>query len=370
MMLSETACKAEIVDHSALAAPFKEFPSTLGIRSQTLMMKFVEPQSAGEFFPPSMDKNDFVKQLENDSPHALTVTIRNNVSIAGGIGFMDRFETPGVEAFASCLKQENILRAFIGEIVSIVYAPFFVNGQTVIDGITGRPAFKTKNAEALLAPREKDPFKLAFIPTLCPNCNWNLQGEKQTLVLVCPHCGTAWQASEQGMQPVDARAVFSGSDGAAWVPFWALDVDYGALNLSSFGDFIRLTNLSVLVRPERREKRFLMWIPAFKVNPELFFRLGKQMSVLQREIQKTEAMPKHFYPVTLPVSEAFQSLPIVLGEMAVAKKKMFPFVKNAAFSLRGAVLAFVPFVERGSEIVQPESNIAINKNALIWGRGM
>jgi hypothetical protein len=251
-----------------------------------------------------------------------------------------------------------------------VYAPFFKNGETVIDGITGRPAFEAQNSEALFAQQEKAPFKLTFVPTLCPNCNWNLQGEKETLVLVCSHCGTAWQASEQGMQPVEARILSGGSDTAIWVPFWVLDVDYGTIKLTTFADFIRLTNIAVPITPASEEKNFSMWIPAFKANPELFFRLGKQMSILQGEIQKTNTLPENNYPVTLPASEAFQSLPIVLGEIAVAKKKAFPLIKNAAFSLRGATLAFVPFVPRGAELVQPRSTIAINKNALAWGRGI
>jgi hypothetical protein len=113
-----------------------------------------------------------------------------------------------------------------------------------------------------------------------------------------------------------------------------------------------------------------VWIPAFKANPELFFRLGKQMSILQGEIQKSDTLPENFYPVTLPASEAFQSLPVMLGEIAVAKKKAFPFIIKAAFSLRSATLAFVPFVPCGAELVQPQSTIAINKNALAWARGI
>jgi hypothetical protein len=94
------------------------------------------------------------------------------------------------------------------------------------------------------------------------------------------------------------------------------------------------------------------------------------MSVLQADTHQPETLPENIYPVTLPVSEAFQSLPIVLGEMAVAKKKVFPLVKNAAFSLCGATLALVPFDERGAEFIQRQSEIAINKNALLWGKGI
>ena len=335
MALSETACRAEVVDYSALAVPFKEFPATLGIRPQTMTLKFVEPGSLGIFFPPLTEKNDFFQ------------------------------ETP-----VQSLEQEDAVHALIGEIVSIVYAPFFKNGKTVIDGITGRSAFEAQNSEALFAQQEKAPFKLTFVPTVCPNCNWNLQGEKETLVLVCSHCGTAWQASEQGMQPVEARILSGGSDTAIWVPFWVLDVDYGTIKLTTFADFIRLTNIPIPIKPESEKKSFSMWIPAFKANPELFFRLGKQMSILQGEIQKSDTLPENFYPVTLPASEAFQSLPVMLGEIAVAKKKAFPFIIKAAFSLRSATLAFVPFVPCGAELVQPQSTIAINKNALAWARGI
>jgi len=50
MALSETACRAEVVDHSALAVPFKEFPATLGIRSQTMTLKIRRTPEAWEYF--------------------------------------------------------------------------------------------------------------------------------------------------------------------------------------------------------------------------------------------------------------------------------------------------------------------------------
>jgi DNA-directed RNA polymerase subunit RPC12/RpoP len=369
MMISETARRAEIVDHSALAVPFKEFQPTLGIRSQTLMLKFVEPGSPGVFFPPIMEKDDFVKQIQNNPLHTQELTRGASEAVARNVAVLNRLGTPGLEVFAPGLKNETLMQALIGEMVSLVYAPFFIQGKTVIDGITGRPAFTDQSAESLLALPEKYHARLSFVPTLCPQCDWNLQGENETLVLVCPHCWTAWQASEQGMRPVEARFLPGGSS-ATGVPFWVLDVDYGALKLGSLADFIRLTNIAIPITSASEEKSFSMWMPAFKANPDLYFRLGKHLSSLQWDFRKSGDPPENFYPVTLPASEAFQGLPIMLGEIAVAKKKAFPLITRAAFSLRGATLVFVPFVERGAELVQPRSNIAISKNALAWGRGI
>jgi hypothetical protein len=370
MALSETACRAEIIDHSALAVPFKEFPETLGIRSQTMTLKFVGPESTGIFFPPVLEKDDFVKRMENNPLPMRELTKRNIDPVAKNVALMGLLGTPGLEAFTAGLEKESLVRAYIGEIVSVVYAPYFINGQTVIDGITGRPVFKAQSAGALCARQESAPLKLSFVPILCPQCDWNLQGEKETLVLACRHCGTAWQASECGLRPVETRIMTGGSDTALWVPFWILDVDYGALKLSSFADFIRLTNFPIPLKPESEGGKFSMWVPAFKANPEIYFRLGKRMSILQADTHQPETLPENIYPVTLPPSEAFQSLPIVLGEIAVAKKKVFPLVKNTAFSLRGATLALVPFDERGAEFVQRQSEIAISKNALLWGKGI
>src|SRR3989339_2060059 len=41
------------------------------------------------------------------------------------------------------------------------------------------------------APRAPaDRFR--FVPTLCPHCGWDMEGQKDSLVLICRNCDSAW----------------------------------------------------------------------------------------------------------------------------------------------------------------------------------
>ena len=90
----------------------------------------------------------------------------------------------------------------------------------------------------------------------------------------------------------------------------------------------------------------------------------------QGDIEKPTLAPASLYPVTLPMSEAFQNIPVLLAEMAPTKKKMVTLLRGIQFTLKESSLVFVPFIDRGSEFVWPQGAMAINKNALRVGKGL
>ncbi|MBW2193750.1 MAG: hypothetical protein JRF27_08195, partial [Deltaproteobacteria bacterium] len=70
------------------------------------------------------------------------------------------------------------------------------------------------------------------------------------------------------------------------------------------------------------------------------------------------------FPVTLPVEEAFESLKINLASFMKPRLKLFPKLEDITIKPKNILLMYVPFNEKHHELVQPDLNIAINKNQL------
>lgn len=64
------------------------------------------------------------------------------------------------------------LRSFVGETGSVVYAPFAVRSNWILDTTRGTPLCRKAEPEGLflLALAERPPWQLSFIPALCPSC--------------------------------------------------------------------------------------------------------------------------------------------------------------------------------------------------------
>jgi hypothetical protein len=141
------------------------------------------------------------------------------------------------------------------------------------------------------------------------------------------------------------------------------------VKIDSFADFIRLTNQPRVVGEEWEEEDMSFWAPAFKIRPKVFLHLSKQFTVLQEQFQTDEDIHgKDLYPVTLPRTEAIQALKVILASTAVNKKNVMPHLPQIRFEVKRASLVFLPFTERGLELIQQQMSISINKNTLEYGR--
>jgi predicted RNA-binding Zn-ribbon protein involved in translation (DUF1610 family) len=333
--LSDDTISPGFIDHSVIASSLLSgFPRTLGVRTQSLRMKFVEPASSGIFLP-VQERLESVK-----------------TAVAG--------TAPGVSVF-------------IGETASCVYAPYFINGNSIFDAVNNSEVCTLTENMAGLIKDERPEFPL-FLSTLCPSCGWGLEGERDSLVLVCRHCGKAWHASGNTLRELDVSVWDAMPSGTvdAWVPFWRLSVQPQRCALATMADFIRLTNAPMAVMPAMEQQQFYFWVPAFKANPELFLRLSRIVTLHQKHCADAPELPcsqkSVFFPVTLPSSECFEAVPIVLAESCVAKKKIVPLLENETFTLSSARLVLLPCILKGQEYVQPDLNMGINVNALKWGR--
>ncbi len=95
-------------------------------------------------------------------------------------------------------------REFIGETVSLIHAPLLLRGETLTDAILGKPVAVLHNRRTgTSAERPPAPCvpRSVFVPTLCPRCGWDMEGERDSLVLICRNCDSRMGVSRRTPSP-------------------------------------------------------------------------------------------------------------------------------------------------------------------------
>ena len=67
-----------------------------------------------------------------------------------------------------------------------------------------------------------------------------------------------------------------------------------------------------------------------------------------------------FLVVSLPASEARQSVKVILAAAAAARKKIFPFLPKVRLEKTATQLVYLPFVDKGHDWYQPQSGITVS----------
>jgi hypothetical protein len=337
---TEQGVRARIVDSNHLAVNSSVFPPSLGFRPQVLHLKFVAPKPEGTFIKPGVSIKVFSMKVDDTFQ-----------------GASERFS-------------RGLYEAFIGESVSAIYAPVFVENGTLQDAILNRPLSPAHPQEdPELEPEPSFDWPITFSSTLCPHCGWDLEAEKDGMVLLCRNCGSAWEHLKGELRRI-AFSLLPNSDPAAlYLPFWKIRTRFEGLQLDTFGDLMRLANMPRVPRAGEAERDLHFLIPAFKIQPQVFLRLAKIFTSHQSE-ERQPAEPANLllHPVTLPAGEAVESIKTVLFDMVAPKRVFFPLLGRIRAQVEEYSLFYYPFVLRGHELIQPDLQTSINKNVLNWGR--
>ena len=331
-VLGPESMQHKIIDSSLLAVDNPALPASLGLRPQAMRLFFVEPDTPGSFLAPRIPSADFKRRL-----------------LAA---------IPGLDSIAG-----PKLTACVGDALSLIFLPVFQD-HILIDGLTGEHLGPSSIDPDSLGP---SPATLTFLSTLCPQCGWDLGGDKQSLVQTCPHCDTAWTTGANGCENITARFFPTQAQPDRYLPFWNLRFQATGFRLQTWADLIRLTNLPRVILPWMESTAFTFRVPAFKIRPELFLHLSNRVSLFQPEAAEISTLPPEpLHPVTLSREEAFHALPAVLGNLSPARKNLFPRIQGGRLVPRDATLEYIPFTDGPKEYIQPEMNMAIQKNALFW----
>jgi len=154
-----------------------------------------------------------------------------------------------------------------------------------------------------------------------------------------------------------------------YLPFWRLRVSSTGIPINSYADFIRITNQPKVVQKEWETDDMSFWSPAFKIRPQIFLRVSCQLTISQKDFKMKAGLPKqNLHPITMPQSEAVQSLKLIFAGLSLTKRRTFPMLPDVEFTVKDAGLVYLPFTDKGHDLVQPKMGLSINKNALHFGR--
>ena len=334
--------ESKIIDTNILALKPGSAPMSLGLRPQVLKLRYVAPGIAGNFLEPQFPfKRHFNCGPENERSPIKPVS-------------------PGVEPF------------FAGETESLIYSPFSIHDNVLVDAILKSPVCNAGGSHVDLPSGRCDAEdQLSFLPMMCPACGWDLEGEKNSLVLFCRNCSIAWQSGGSGFENVNFAfpSAKNGGDAAIYLPFWRLNANVTGLQLRSYADLVRLANLPKVVQHEWEQKQPHFWVPAFKIQPHLFLRLSSSLTTLQPEPESNTLPPKSgILPVTIPAGKALESLKVLIASLIVPKKFIFPLLPVLSFSMNDQMLVYVRFRSSGQELIQEDFNLSIQASAVSWGQ--
>lgn len=320
------------ISRMAMTHPPKRTAISLGLRSQSLALRLISSETAGTFLTPR--------------DYSQTLTAMDN-----------RFRPGNKTGF-----QEDI-----GETTSLIYAPFYIRDDLMVDGILNKPVGPVETGESDIRTQQRcRPEKeMHFLPGLCPSCGWDLTGHSDSLVLVCKNCNTLWRSRGKKLARIRFACNRPKNETDVLLPFWQIHADISGLDLERYSDLIRFANLPQLPAPDNDRQTVSFWAPAFKIRPDIFLRLTTQLAVLQPGDTASRQLGDHpLAPANLPSVEAVESIRITLGALMKPARRYLPRLIASTITPTAIKLVYLPFESKSHELFHPELRVSINKNSL------
>jgi len=330
-----TGIDGRFVDVSQQAVTSKHFPFSAGIRPQVGKLTFATKKSEGRFLRPDITYTDAIDLFK---------------------GSLTRFAPKPIYH-----------QSYVGDVLSLMYAPFFVLGR-LFDAVLNKPINKgiPQDLAATLTATEKIENETRFFPTICPACGWDLDGEKDASVLLCKNCQTAWQPTQKGFAKLPFVCLTNMGQYRTSLPFWRITADIDGISLDTVADFARLANIPYLAKGKDSNTRFHFWVPAFKVRAKMLLTISRRITIAQLDTDgDRKILPEGtIVPANLPVTEAVQTLKIIIAEFAKPAKNYFPYLDQIRITSPKALLVYIPFNEDHHDFIQPKLNLGIGKRLL------
>jgi hypothetical protein len=326
------------ISQQAIATPY--FPFSVGVRSQAMKIRFVTPDTQGRFLKPRQSHREIFSNFE--------------------------------QRFGKSLPRPIVHQSHIGETLSLIYSPFYEKGK-LFDAVLDQPVSNGLPEGFSIEEFAQDNPKghIHFVSTLCPNCGWDLEGERDALVLRCRNCSSTWYPVGKKLKQLKFAHVPGRSDNTIYLPFWRIKADISGLQLNTYADLIAVANLPKAVQSAWHDIAFRFWIPAFKVRPRIFLRLASRITVVQPQKDLVRRLPgSRIHPGNLPVEEAFESLKLTLADFMKPRKTLTERLPDINVNAKKFSLVYLPFEDAHHEYIQTEYQIAINKNVLTLSKNL
>jgi hypothetical protein len=267
----------------------------------------------------------------------------------------------------------NFRSLFIGETASLIFNPLLVKNGRLHDPFLQKPLADAEELDRQQAqPAAAVQGQVRFLPALCPLCGWDLAGERNALVLTCHHCQTTWLVSENDLKQIPAATLKGSVPPLLYLPFWRLRVSVEGLPAGTVADLIRLANLPRVARPGDESRPLHFWTPAFKINPALFLRWSRQMTIFQPDESWEEGPPTNgeLHAVTLPPGEGVEAVAAILGAVMMDKRAFQKALEQLRISELETLLVYHPFAVGTRELPHTRLGVVMERNALTFGKTM
>jgi hypothetical protein len=329
--------RQRFIDVSQAAADGAHFPVSLGLRSQALKLRFLQPDHPGHFLKPTIPPSRVLQGL--------------------------------AARFTPCLPKPVLHQAYLGETLSLIWSPFYLDGaRRLCDAVLAEPI--SEPLPETFAPDDLPggaaDTRLRFVATLCPACGWDLEGRRDSMVLNCRNCDTCWHPADDGLRPLQfgRLPVADPSRQNLYMPFWRIAAQVKGLALETYADLVRLANLPKVVQKSWQALPFHFWVMAFKVQPQAFARLARTMTLGQPVEDPVPGLPRDIFPVTLPARQACAALKVLLAGFMTPREELPELMPQVEITPSRCLLVYVPFEIRPHEYVQPRYHLAINRNMI------
>jgi hypothetical protein len=326
------------ISQQAIATSF--FPFSVGVRGQAMKIRFVTPDTQGRFLKPLQPHQKIFSNFE--------------------------------QRFAKSLPRPITHQCQIGETLSLIYSPFYRKDK-LYDAVLDQPVSDVLPENFSIENFAEDDQRghIHFVSTLCPNCGWDLEGERDALVLRCRNCNSAWYPVGKKLKQLKFAHVPGRGDTTIYLPFWRIKTVISGLQLNSYADLVKVANLPKAVQSNWQDVAFRFWIPAFKVRPKIFLRLATQITVAQPQEDLVPELPdSKIHPSNLPVEEAVDSLKLTLANFMKPRKTLRARLPDIKADAKKVSLVYLPFEEAPHEYIQTDYQIAINKNVMTLSKNL
>ena len=342
---TRTAVRHRFHDLTSRAIAHRFLPHSLGVRAQALKLKFITPETGGRFFRTQIPLKEVMEFIQSRLPASQKGPLRRSI----------------------------FHQAFIGETISRIYSPIFIRGNVIHDGVLGNPVAPIPDdfVDDVFSYDSLDHGRFTSLATLCPRCGWDLAGETDSVVLLCRQCDSAWEAWKTDLRPLDFSVVSIRDDAIFYLPFWRMHATFEGLGIRSYADLARVANLPRVAKDVWEETEAYFWTPAFKAPPGVFLRLCRGLTLSEPPKDYRDQLPGGpSYPVTLPISEAVESIKVTLADFMTDTDYVLPRLRETQVSVHGHRLIYLPFHLTGNEFIQSQTQCCIHKNELKLGRNL
>ena len=320
------------LSHSAIKGNL--FPGSLGLRSQSLKLKFVDPEIKGRFLSADLSSKSAFKI------------------------FQDRF--------TSELPQPVYFQEYIGETLSLIYSPVYMN-DVLHDAVINRAIGTNPDGPDIseLAGGKID-WRLDFLPILCPDCGWNLEGDGNALVLACRNCDTLWMPVKKTLKKVSFEFDVPNAEPVTYLPFWTIKAEISGLPLKTMADLAKAANLPKAFQDDWHQQEFRFRVSAFKTRPDLFLRMATAMTLSQSRSRGESRIPKNaiYLQVNFSIMEAMESLKLIIADFVKPRSAFLPLLKEITVTPTRFALSFLPFTENRHEYIHSGLHLAVTKTHL------